>query len=321
VWQFEEEARSGWATFDAATCQELERGYALAAADDPLILETTFGTWQVDFVRRTQTSAVSGRCGRIRRLACAPLMPMKTEQFDNFSLFHAASLGFWGVNDRTNLLRDAVMYSLADAKAQFVLYSRWQQARSRNLPPGCQPPSIQDWEQAKNDLLGNPQLHIFTLANVVLRPIIVYASPQSHVGGIYLPLLWEDQMGRFPCDQHPQLKNPLPLAYNAEKGKFSALVTFRGAKGPLPILLPLMHNDRSIFCVHFLSNAQITESEAILSRLMNVDILVSPVAGSPHGSPVKGRSLTLQHSLNHRDPICTFDIFIFYLKHNAYESE
>jgi hypothetical protein len=54
---------------------------------------------------------------------------------------------------------------------------------------------------------------------------------------------------------------------------------------------------------------------------MNVDILVSPVAGSPHGSPVKGRSLTLQHSLNHRDPICTFDIFIFYLKHNAYESE
>ena len=75
VWQFEEEG-NGWTTFDSVTCQELERGYAIAT-EEPLMLETTSGTWQVDFVHRIQTSAVSGRCRPIRRLACAPLMPMK----------------------------------------------------------------------------------------------------------------------------------------------------------------------------------------------------------------------------------------------------
>ena len=65
-----------------------------------------------------------------------------------------------------------------------------------------------------------------------------------------MPLLWEDDMGRYPCDKHPQLKNPLPLAYNcksvttpvvliifcvADTSKFSALTTFRGPKVKLPI--------------------------------------------------------------------------------------
>lgn len=76
VWQHEEERGGGWTTFDAATCQELERGYA-TAAEGPLVMELTTETWQVDFVRHFQTSVVSGRRRAIRRLACAPLMPMK----------------------------------------------------------------------------------------------------------------------------------------------------------------------------------------------------------------------------------------------------
>ena len=38
------------------------------------------------------------------------------------------------------------------------------------------------WEEAKANLRGTPQLHIFTLANVVQRPIIVYAHPECTVG-------------------------------------------------------------------------------------------------------------------------------------------
>lgn len=41
------------------------------------------------------------------------------------------------------------------------------------------------WEAAKQNITGQPQLHIFTLANVVQRPIIVYAHPQSSVGLVY----------------------------------------------------------------------------------------------------------------------------------------
>lgn len=36
---------------------------------------------------------------------------------------------------------------------------------------------------------------------------------------------------------------------------------------------------------------QVAQSESILRRLLNIDILSSPVAGSPHGSPAKGTSL------------------------------
>ena len=50
----------------------------------------------------------------------------QTEE-DRFSLYHAASLGFWGVHDRTALLSEAVSFTLSDVKAQFLLYDRWSQ--------------------------------------------------------------------------------------------------------------------------------------------------------------------------------------------------
>lgn len=50
----------------------------------------------------------------------------QTEE-DSFSFYHAASLGFWGVHDRTALLSEAVSFTLSDVKAQFLLYDRWSQ--------------------------------------------------------------------------------------------------------------------------------------------------------------------------------------------------
>ena len=38
------------------------------------------------------------------------------------------------------------------------------------------------WEQAKVNSKEAPQLHIFTLANIVQRPILIYAHPGSLVG-------------------------------------------------------------------------------------------------------------------------------------------
>ena len=88
------------------------------------------------------------------------------------------------------------------------------------------------WEQAKLNSKEAPQLHIFTLANIVQRPILVYAHTGSPVGyvldqniildillsssGIYLPLLWCAQDGRYPSEAHPELRNPLALAYDGE---------------------------------------------------------------------------------------------------------
>ena len=77
VWQYEND-RGEWETYDGRVCQELEKGYATAAVG-PVMVESLTETVQVDFVRRVLTSVVNGSSRAIRRLACAPLMPMKVK--------------------------------------------------------------------------------------------------------------------------------------------------------------------------------------------------------------------------------------------------
>lgn len=48
--------------------------------------------------------------------------------------------------------------------------------------------SFAQWEAAKLNIIGNPRLHIFTLANVIQRPIIIYSHPDSPIGcGTLIP--------------------------------------------------------------------------------------------------------------------------------------
>ncbi len=74
---------------------------------------------------------------------CKGLMSIvlpQTEKDEN-SLFHAASLGFWGVHDRTSLLCQAVSHTLSDPKAQFLIYDRWSDEIARSMPAGSKPVS------------------------------------------------------------------------------------------------------------------------------------------------------------------------------------
>ncbi len=64
-------------------------------------------------------------------------------EMDINSLFHAASLGFWGVHDRTSLLLKAVSHTLADPKAQFLIYDKWSDEIARSMPAGSKPVSRQ----------------------------------------------------------------------------------------------------------------------------------------------------------------------------------
>lgn len=69
-----------------------------------------------------------------------PVLSLQTEKDAN-SLFHAASLGFWGVHDRTSLLFQAVFHTLSDPKAQFLIYDRWSDEMARSMPAGSKPVS------------------------------------------------------------------------------------------------------------------------------------------------------------------------------------
>lgn len=271
VWQYCEADGRTWSTVDGATSLQLESGYH--TAENQCAFASGVVNFQVDYAAKKLLNGASNQLFTIRRLSLASLVPMKTEE-DAFSLFHAASLGFWGIHDRTHLLTQAVIHTLTDPKAQFLIYDRWSDEVSRGLPSGARP-AFPQWEQArsKDNMKANPQLHLFTLANVVQRPIIVYSHPECSVGGVYLPLLWETQNGEFPCSHNPSLSNPLVLGYDVSRGHFTPLITFKGLKGPDPILLPLVKPNGQPMLIHFLSeNQRKMDPHTLLSRLLSIDL-------------------------------------------------
>ena len=156
---------------------------------------------------------------------------------DGNCLLHAASLGMWGFQDRDHILRRAVAHACFNTEGN-TFYRRWQYNREQeNLQFGLQleqPQWQREWEivvnqasaevPARGNLDSLEEFHIFVLANVLRRPVVMYAEPKMrsvqgatlqglNFHGIYLPLLW---------DPHSCKKDPLPLSFYG--GQFSALV-------------------------------------------------------------------------------------------------
>ncbi|TSO25204.1 Ubiquitin thioesterase zranb1-B [Bagarius yarrelli] len=125
------------------------------------------------------------------------------------------------------------------------------------------------------------QTHVFVLAHILRRPIIVYGVKYyksfrgetlgyTRFQGVYLPLLWEQSF----C-----WKSPIALGYT--RGHFSALVAMendgydnRGAGANLNTdddvtvtFLPLVDSDRKLLHIHFLS-AQEMGTEEQQERLL-----------------------------------------------------
>ena len=157
---------------------------------------------------------------------------------DGNCLLHAASLGMWGFQDRDFTLRKAVYEAIRNCQDN-SLYKRWLDWRSSEmLSIGVKLERDQwqrEWDQVLDNvslqkgnhgmLEGLDQFHVFVLANVLRRPIIMYSMPKVHsviegttlqrveFHGVYLPLLWDPMVCK---------KNPIPLAFS--NGHFSTLV-------------------------------------------------------------------------------------------------
>lgn len=211
-------------------------------------------------------------------------------------LLDSAMQATWGVFDRDNALRRALSESLHQGGHLF--YPRWKeyesvQARLLEFSlEECQ------WEEDWASLLSlaaQPgssleQLHVFALAHVLRRPIIVYgvkyvrsfrgeALGYARFEGVYLPLLWDPGF----C-----WKSPVALGYT--RGHFSALVATEpysaaqlgmglglgvGAVGAdeedlQMAFLPLMTQDQSLLPVHFLTQAEMGREESILKQWLDV---------------------------------------------------
>lgn len=167
---------------------------------------------------------------------CLQLNCLRTKG-DGNCLMHAASLAMWGIHDNHLILRNAV-YDAMKGGTRSTLHRRWAQTRQQEMHQfGASLEKHQkeaEWIRVVE--MCNPmgyqgrmesleEFHIFVLANVLRRPVIVYGLPKvrSHasggtlapcrIPGIYLPLLWTPD-----C----VAKNPICLGYAGSH--FTALI-------------------------------------------------------------------------------------------------
>lgn len=175
----------------------------------------------------------------------------------------------YGVFDRHNTLRGALAESLQAARCGF--YARWAAAergaaaRLQYAPSEAQLRA--EWARlaaaAARPGAALHQLHVFALAHVLRRPILVYgvdvvnsfrgeALGYARFRGVYLPLL---------CERDQCSPSPLSLAYT--RGHFSALVPLEPEPRPYicrepradadVAYLPLTDLDGKLLPVHFLT--------------------------------------------------------------------
>ncbi|KAI5713859.1 hypothetical protein M8J76_006738 [Diaphorina citri] len=140
------------------------------------------------------------------------------------------------------------------------------------------------------------QLHVFALAHILRRPIIVYGVKYvksfrgedigyARFEGVYLPLLWDPSF----CS-----RSPLSLGYT--RGHFSALVPIqpyaspslhrgggarnispnensrRGSPAVQVTFLPLMDHERKMLPIHFVTHNEIGREESLLKQWMDVGV-------------------------------------------------
>ena len=207
----------------------------------------------------------------------------------------------WGLFDKENRLRKALADSLADSS--HTLFSRFKDAEMLSTSQSNHLNYTLDQLQWEEDwavivsLAAQPgsaleQFHIFTLAHILRRPIIVYGVKYvksfrgetlgfANFQGIYLPLHWDSGF----CS-----KSPISLGYT--RGHFSALVPMEnlgpacetslgacgnsnhcdhhrkglGAKQPVVVgndetlnycYLPLVNSDHELLPLHFLNRNEV----------------------------------------------------------------
>ncbi|XP_077862554.1 OTU domain-containing protein 7B-like, partial [Saccoglossus kowalevskii] len=194
---------------------------------------------------------------------CERLWPMATTG-DGNCLLHAASLGLWGFHDRLLTLRKALYTTMSSGSKMAALKRRWRYYQTQLNKESGLVYNESEWEQEWDNLLklanteprrgrrrstlqsplmtlsedpnqqseeednctydSLEEFHVFVLAHVLRRPIIVVADTVLRdadgeafapipFGGIYLPL---------ECKETECQKSPLLLTYDA--AHFSALV-------------------------------------------------------------------------------------------------
>lgn len=213
---------------------------------------------------------------------CRKLWPLATSG-DGNCLLHAASLAQWGFHDRKLTLRAALHTVLSTGEYKDAIWRRWRFQQTRlNKQAGFVYSEIEwtkEWEEIVCMASPEPrqsksasrrrsvaladstdenatyesleEIHIFALAHVLKRSIIVVADTVLRdmngealapipFGGIYLP---------FEIPANECHRSPLLLTY--DMAHFSALVSMESAHDQPPPLIPLVDFDNVLLPIQF----------------------------------------------------------------------
>ncbi|KAL4629567.1 OTU domain-containing protein 7B-like [Arapaima gigas] len=214
--------------------------------------------------------------------SCQRLLPLATSG-DGNCLLHAASLGMWGFHDRDLMLRKS-LYALMDhGQEREALKRRWRWQQTQQNKESGLVYTEDEWQKEWNELLklasSEPRIHystnssngssgletseepvyesleefhVFVLAHVLRRPIVVVADTMLRdsggeafapipFGGIYLPL----EVPAIKCH-----RSPLVLAY--DQAHFSALVSMEQQDSSKEqAVIPLTDSEHKLLPVHF----------------------------------------------------------------------
>ncbi|KAG5848927.1 OTU domain-containing protein 7A-like [Anguilla anguilla] len=213
--------------------------------------------------------------------SCKRLLPLATTG-DGNCLLHAASLGMWGFHDRDLVLRKSLYAMMKSGAEREALKRRWRWQQTQQNKESGLVYTEEEWEKEWNELLklasseprtnfsknGNTsggvdgsedpvyesleEFHVFVLAHVLRRPIVVVADTVLRdsggeafapipFGGLYLPL--EVPPNRCHC-------SPLVLAY--DQAHFSALVSMEQKdQHREQAIIPLTDSEHRLLSLHF----------------------------------------------------------------------
>lgn len=198
---------------------------------------------------------------------CQKLWPLATTG-DGNCLLHAASLAMWGFHDYKLTLRSALNNLLLSGEYKDAMWRRWRfQQTPLNRKTGLMYSEVEwakEWESIVHMTSPEPresnnvtymyleEIHIFALAHVLHRPIIVIAdtvlrnvsgevlAPNSF-GSVYLPL---------EIEQNECHRAPLLLTYDL--AHFSALVSMESfCSGDLRQLIPIVDFENELLPIPF----------------------------------------------------------------------
>jgi len=197
----------------------------------------------------------------------------------------------WGVFDRENVLRRKLFDALSEGYQRF--FPRWQEAEQMQASEMNYTLEEEQWKSDWSNIVGLAatagtsleQAHVFALAHILRRPIIIYAVKYvkslhgemidlARFEGVYLPLLWDEGF----C-----WKNPITLGYT--RGHFSALVpmerpnyaNYAGAGAHVEwneddahvTYLPLIDHEGHLLPIHFLTVDEVGQEEQLLQKRLD----------------------------------------------------